>query len=301
MSRAAHGGEGRTDGDRPKLGLALGGGTARGLAHIGALKALDANGTPPDVVAGTSYGAIIAALYAMGSNGHDIEHTIRQQDTAEIWIQALDFGLHRAALIHGRRLGRWLDRKFFFGATFADLERPLAIGCTDLATGELVVVREGKLSEAVLASCALPLYFAPVELGGRVLIDGGFVEPVPFRALEAFDPIEGIGVHTGIDADNARMVQGTLRLHRSSFGRVFQRTAAAASMNLSFGRLLRGMAIIARSYENRVGAPPGRHLLRVAPPIAWWDFHKSPIAIDLGERRMRELLERLPTLETKRR
>jgi NTE family protein len=282
------------------LGLALGGGTARGLAHIGAIKALDANGTPADVVAGTSYGAIIAALYAMGSNGLDIEHTIRQQNTAEIWVQGVDFGLHKAALMHGRRLGRWLDRKFFFGATFADLERPLAIGCTDLATGELVVLRDGKLSEAVLASCALPIYFAPVEFGGHVLIDGGFVEPVPFRTLEVFDPIVGIGVHTGIDADHARMVQGTLWLHRSGFGRFFQRTAARASMNLSFGRLHRGMAITARSYENRVEAPPGRHLLRVAPPIAWWDFHKSPVAIDLGERKMWRLLEGIPALERSR-
>lgn len=286
MSRAAEA--------RPKLGLALGGGTARGLAHIGALKALDAHGTPPDVVAGTSYGAIIAALYALGSNGLAIEHTIRQQNTAEIWIQGLDFGLHKAALMHGRRLCRWLDRKFFFGATFDDLEHPLAIGCTDLATGDLVVVREGSLAEAVMASCALPIYFAPVELAGRVLIDGGFVEPVPFRALEVFDPVDAIGVHAGIDADRSKTVQGTLWLHRSGFGRFFQRMAERRSLRLSYGRLLKGMAITARSYEHRVEEPPGRQLLRVAPPIAWWDFHKSPIAIEAGERAMRELLERRP-------
>lgn len=280
---------------RPRLGLALGGGTARGLAHIGVFKALDAHGSPPDVVAGTSYGAIIAALYALGSTGMAIEHTIRQQNTAEIWAQGIDFGLHRAALMHGRRLCRWLDRKFFFGATFDDLELPLAIGCTDLATGELVVLREGSIAEAVMASCALPIYFAPVEIDGRVLIDGGFVEPVPFRTLDTFEPEIAVGVHTGIDADGARLVQGTRRLHRTPFGRFFQRLALRSSIERPIGRLLRGMAITARSYEHRVEAPPGKWLLRASPPISWWDFHKSPTAIAVGERAMNELLASLQT------
>lgn len=285
---------------RPRLGLALGGGSARGLAHIGVLKALDASGTPPTALAGTSYGALIAGLYALGSNGLAIEHTIRQQNNAEIWAQAIDFGLHKAALMHGRRLHRWLDRKFFFGATFADLEIPFAVGCTDVETGELVVVCEGSIAGAVMASCALPIYFAPVELGGRVLIDGGFIEPVPFRTLDVFDPEIAIGVHAGIDADSARMVQGTLRLHRSAFGRLFQRVAANSSMKSSYGRLLRGMAITATSYENRVEIPAGKHLLRASPPIAWWDFHRSPVAIDVGERAMNAFLTETPLLVTGR-
>ncbi len=275
---------------RPRLGLALGGGTARGLAHVGVLKVLDANGAAPDVLAGTSYGAIIAALYALGGTGVSIEHAIRQQNTMEIWSQGLDFGLHKAALINGRRLSNWLDRKFFDGATFDDLERPLAIGCTDLATGALAIVREGSVAEAVRASCALPIYFAPVQRNGKVLIDGGFIEPVPFGTLSVFDPEVSLGVHAGINAERATLIQGTLRLHRSWVGRSFQWLARHAPLRFALGRLIRGMAVAARSYENQVIAPPGAHLLQVQPPIAWWDFHKSPIAIATGERAMRAAL-----------
>ena len=135
------------------------------------------------------------------------------------------------------------------GATFDDLERPLAIGCTDLATGALAIVREGSVAEAVRASCALPIYFAPVQRNGKVLIDGGFIEPVPFRTLSAFDPEVSLGVHAGINADRATLIQGTLRLHRSWVGRSFQWLVRHVPLRLALGRLIRGIAVAARSYE----------------------------------------------------
>ena len=177
MSRMSEAGSGAA------VGVALGGGAARGVAHVGALKALDAAGVRVAGVAGTSYGAVIAALYALGSPALEIERTVRAQDVAELWRQALDFGLHEGGLVRGRRLSSWLDRKFFMGATFADVRVPLAIACTDLATGRLRVLRSGAIADAVRASCALPGVFAPVRLGDEVLIDGGLVETVPFRAF----------------------------------------------------------------------------------------------------------------------
>lgn len=279
---------------RPRLGVALGGGTARGLAHVGALKVLEAHGSPPDMIAGTSYGAIMAALYALGMPGVALDHLLRQQNNLEIWTQGVDFGLHRLALIHGRKLAQWLDRKFFFGATFEDAEIPLAIGCTDLGTGELVVISEGSIAVAVQASCALPLYFAPVRWQGRFLVDGGFVEPVPFQTLKTLKPDLMVGLHTGIEADRSRFIQGVRWLGRTPFGRAFHRLAQAVPLSWPLGQLLRGCSVTAYSYEHRVAAPPGALLVRAAPNIAWWDFHRSPVAIAAGEVAMEEALDQIP-------
>jgi len=260
------------------------------LAHVGALKALEAAGTPPGAIAGTSCGAIIAALYALGTPGVALEHFIREQNTAEIWAQALDFGLHKASLIHGERLARWLDRKVFFGATFADAEIPLAIACTDLASGRLVVLREGSIARAVRASCALPGIFTPVAWGDRTLVDGGFYEPVPFRALSALEPSAVIGVHAGIDADASLLVCLTRFFHRSPLGRAWQRLTSRLPLRWPPGQLLRGMALAVRSYDELPDRPPGALLVRVNPPLSWWDFQKSPQAIAAGEATMRAAL-----------
>jgi NTE family protein len=281
-------------GVRPRLGVAFGGGTARGLAHIGALKVLEAEGATPSALAGTSYGAIIAALYALGMHALELEKLVREQDTGEIWRQGIDFGIHRGSLIHGQRLARWLDRKFFFGATFADTEIPFVVACTDLSTGRLRVIREGSIAHAVQASIALPGVFAPVRKDGRVLIDGGFVETVPFRALSTLDPELVIGLHAGIDVEHSRLVRFIRRFNASRWGRRFQRLAARSRANGPFGQMTRGLAISLRSYSHGLRAPRGGLLVREDPPTAWWDFHKSPQAILAGEQAMRAALAAAP-------
>jgi len=279
---------------RPLLGVAFGGGTARGLAHIGALKVLEDEGAIPGALAGTSYGAIIAALYALGMPALELEKLVREQNNGEIWLQGLDFGLHRGSLIHGRRLARWLDRKFFFGATFADAQIPFVVACTDLSTGRLQVIREGPIALAVQASCALPGVFAPVRMNGRVLIDGGFVQTVPFGALATLEPDLVIGLHAGVDVKNAPIIRAVRRFNASRAGRRFQRLAARARATGPFGQMLRGMAISLRSYSRGLRAPRGGLLVREAPPSAWWDFHKSPQAIAAGERAMLDALGAAP-------
>jgi len=274
--------------------VAFGGGTARGLAHIGALKVLESEGAQPGAVAGTSYGAIIAALYALGMPALELERLVREQNTGEVWLQGLDFGLHRGSLIHGRRLARWLDRKFFQGATFGDAQIPLVVACTDLATGKLVVIDDGPVSVAVQASCALPGLFAPVRTNGRVLIDGGFVETVPFRALQTLQPELVIGLHAGLDVNNSRIILGIRRFNASRTGRRFQRLATRLRPVGPFGQIVRGMAVWVRSYSRALRAPHGGLLVHEEPPAAWWDFHKSPQAIVAGERAMRQALEGAP-------
>lgn len=272
------------------MALALGGGTARALAHVGVLRALEDAGVRPVVVGGTSFGAVMAALYALSGSSLELERIVREQDMAEVWRQGLDFGLHRGALVNGRRLRDWLDRKYFQGATFADVEVPLVIGTTDLATGELVALRSGCIADAVRASCALPGIFAPVKLGSRWLIDGGFVEPVPFSLLSSGPGRRLLGVHAGVDVRRSGVVRAIRNFNASRAGRAFLRRGAAVTPNGPLAQIYRGLAISFGSYEHGLDTPPSATLLRVDPRMAWWDFHKSPIAFAAGQRAMRELL-----------
>ena len=272
------------------VALALSGGAARGMAHIGVLKALERAGTPPRLVAGTSYGAIIAALYALSGNALEVERVTRTQDVAEIWRQGLDFGLHRGALINGRRLTEWLDRKFFMGAPFMDTALPLAVACTDLKSRSLVTIRSGSVADAVRASCALPGIFAPGQQEGRTLIDGGFLEPIPFRALASAPAAVHLGVQAGVDVRRSKIVRTIRRFNVSRAGRALRRRADAATGDGALSQLLRGVSISLSSYSRGVRVPAGATLLRVDPAIAWWDFHRSPSAIAAGERAAELLL-----------
>lgn len=275
------------------IGVALGGGAARGVAHVGALKAVEAAGLQVSGIAGTSYGAVIAALYALGGHALELERIVRTQDISELWLQSLDFGLHEGAMMSGKRLARWLDRKFFMGATFDDVRLPLAIACTDLESGRLRVLRSGPIAEAVRASCALPGVFAPVRMGGDVLIDGGLVETVPFKALATLDTPLMVGVHAGLDVKGSRFVRAVRRFAASPAGRSHYRRTGRFSPAGPVRQVARGLAISARSYSRPVRVPRGAYLVSVDPGVAWWDFHRSPQSVAAGERAMGALLERL--------
>lgn len=280
-----------TPGTAPsEVGVALGGGAARGVAHVGALKAIEAAGLGVAGVAGTSYGAVIAALYALGAHGLELERIVRTQDLTELWLQGFDFGLHEGAMMSGKRLARWLDRKFFMGATFDDVRLPLAIACTDLGSGRLRVLGSGSIAEAVRASCALPGVFAPVRMGGEVLIDGGLVETVPFRALATLDVPVMIGVYAGMDVEGSRFVRAVRRFAASPAGRAHYRRTGRVPPDGPLRQVARGLAISARSYSRPVRVPRGAHLVTVDPGVAWWDFHRSPQSVAAGEEAMSALL-----------
>ncbi len=266
------------------VGVALGGGAARALAHVGALKALEARGLAPSAVAGTSSGAIIAALYALGLPAAELEHRLRNQNLSEVWAQGWDFGLHRASLVHGRRFENFLERKYFYGVTFEDLALPLAVACTSLDSGELVVLRSGPVARALVASCALPGLFAPVEMGGEWLVDGGLVATVPFAALVGFDLDRVVGVHAGIDARRSVFVRTVQGWHASSWGQRWRRRLLKVRGRGAGSSLVRGVAHLQASYAQEVAAPPGALLVRVNPPLGWFDLHKSPQAVEAGER-----------------
>lgn len=271
-----------------RFGVALGGGTARAFAHAGVLKVLDEADMPPDVLSGTSFGALIAAHYALHGDARSLWTWAEGFPAGEVWRQGLDFGLHRAALVEGGRIEGWLERTLFHGATFADTKRPLHITCTDVDTGELVVLRRGLLSRAVRASCALPVVTRAVEVQGRRLIDGGFVSPVPITPLLSEANLV-LGVHTGIAVEKARSIMLFRQLHASRFGGWWHQRFLEAPKH-AYGTLLRALARAGASYAHTVQEPPETFLLRVDPAIAWWDLHQSGAAARAGEEAMRRAL-----------
>lgn len=162
---------------RPRIGLALGGGFARGIAHIGVLKALAAHHIHIDVIAGTSVGALIGSALAAGAPLAEME---RQAMNTEF----SDFGrwtLSWLGLATNERIESYLGR-FCAARQFAELKTPLSITATDLGTGLPVHFTRGEIAPALRASCAYPGLFLPVEHAGRILVDGFLTEPVPVDA-----------------------------------------------------------------------------------------------------------------------
>jgi NTE family protein len=160
--------------DSHRLGLALGGGGGKGAAHIGVLHALGVLGVPIDVVAGTSIGGIVAALYGAGYDPFEIEQWFLKATARRI----LERDPTSSGLLGTRRI-ELLLREAIGDRTFADTRVPLAMVAVDIGTAEEVILREGSLVEAVLATIAVPGVFPPHTRGDRVLVDGGVLNNVP--------------------------------------------------------------------------------------------------------------------------
>jgi NTE family protein len=160
------------------LGLALGGGAARGFAHVGVIQVLEEAGIQPDLVVGTSAGSLVAALYASGKNSAQLKRVAETMEEAEItdWMMPI---LNRGAL-RGEALARYVNTQVG-GRLIEQMKLPLGIVATDLHSGEPVLFRRGNTGSAVRASSAVPAVFQPVKIGAREYVDGGLVSPVPVR------------------------------------------------------------------------------------------------------------------------
>jgi len=177
-------------GERPKIGVALGGGFARGIAHIGVLRILEEYEIPIDFIAGTSVGALIAATYASGTSLEEME---RQGGETHF----RDFGrwkLSRMGMASNEPLEDFLH-KFTPAKTFEEMKIPLSIVATDLVQGESVYFTSGEIGPALRASCAYPGLFLPVDHKGRVLVDGFLTETVPAPAVRRLGADVVISVH----------------------------------------------------------------------------------------------------------
>lgn len=164
-------------GDRPKVGLALGAGAARGLAHIGVLEVLEENGIPIDIVAGTSMGSVVGCLYANGASGKMIHGLAAQICTME-YHKLFDITLPRTGLIRGQRVDM-IIRTLTGDRLIEQMKLPFAAVAACLEDGTAKVFKSGKAFEAVRASISIPGVFEPVTLDGRTFVDGGVMDRVP--------------------------------------------------------------------------------------------------------------------------
>lgn len=297
---------------KPKIGLALGGGSARGWAHIGVIRTLAEAGIVPDLVCGTSIGALVGAAYVNG----DLDRL--EQWTKNLTLQTvvgfLDFSLN-GGLIKGEKLIEFF-RSQFVDVPIAELPLPFAAVATDVQTGREVWLQEGMVSDAVRTSIALPGLFTPVEHEGRWLVDGGLVNPVPVSLCRAM----GADLVIAVDL-NSDIVGKHLRKARAS-------KAAAPDNPEGIGetmlrRIQSGMATLGiagskatdnrpslldvltssinimqeRITRSRLAGDPADVL--IAPRLAEFglmEFHRAAVAIEAGSRATKLVLQQIHIL-----
>jgi NTE family protein len=252
---------------RPGIGLALGGGFARGFAHLGVLQVLEQNQIPISHIAGTSVGSILGAAYASGAPLSRIIatcRTLRFRDIAR-------WRVSRLGLASNNRLGDLIER-VFESRQFEELRIALAVVATDLTSGEPVVFTQGNLVDAIRASCAFPGLFEPVVIGTRCLADGGLVAPVPTRAARELGATSVVGISVG-------MQDG----HRGAPTNIFQVVSRAVSA--------------AQKHQLEIWERHADIVLRPdVQSLAWDDFDRAEEAIEAGAVAARRALPRIQKL-----
>jgi len=195
----------------PRLGLALGGGAARGFAHIGVIQVFEEAGIRPDLVVGTSAGSLVAALYAHGKSGTELASMALTMDEGTI----TDWAFPSRGLIRGEALARYV-REQTGGQLIEQMKMPLGIVATDLDSGAGVLFRRGDTGTAVRASSSVPAVFQPVKIGDREFVDGGLVSPVPVRFAREMGAEMVIAVDISTPPDGAA-TDGTMKLLLQTF------------------------------------------------------------------------------------
>ncbi len=246
-----------------KIALALGGGAARGFAHVGVIKALEAQGIVPDLIVGTSAGSVVGALYAGGFNGFDLQRLALQLDEAAV----SDWSLPDRGVLKGEALQNYVNRTLN-NRPLEKLNRPLAVVATDLKSGEAVVFRTGNTGMAVRASSSVPGVFQPVAINGREYVDGGLVAPVPVRVARS------LGADFVIAVDISA---------RPQFGRTHS----------SLDVLLQTFAIMGQSISRHELLEADVVIRPNTPEIRAIDFQEKHVAMLEGERAVAAALPEL--------
>lgn len=260
---------GAADAGRVQLGFALGGGAALGWSHVGVLRVTERAGLKPDVVVGTSMGAIVGAAYCAGLLD-DVEAVGRSFGLFDMLGQMWDVGLAKSGWLSGRK-ATGLLRRYFADRCFSDLDIPFHALATDLVTGAAVLISEGPVVDAIRASMSLPLVYEPVLLGGRVLVDGGMRAPVPMQAARDLGATHLMAVH--VAGDHPGRVAAA-RLQLDDIGRNKGTTIGTLAFALQSDSLVEAQRALARPelyLEPEVGAHP-MHA-----------FHKAEALIAIGE------------------
>ncbi len=187
-----------------RIGLALGGGAARGFAHIGVIKALEAQGIYPDIVVGTSAGSVVGALYASGYDGFALQKIAMDMDEATISDWALPLFSKSSGVLKGEALQNYVN-KAVHNLPIEKLARHFGAVATDLQNGQPILFQRGNTGQAVRASSSVPSVFQPVRIGSHSYVDGGLVAPVPVRFAREMgaDFIIAVNISTQTDAQAA--------------------------------------------------------------------------------------------------
>jgi len=310
-------GEAQKDGPtlrEPVIGIALGGGSARGWAHLGILKKLDEAGVRPKVVVGTSIGAVVGGAWAAGKLS-ELE-TFARGLTKRSMLGMMDWSLPGSGLLSGDRLRRALEERFR-GAVIEDLPVKFAAIATELKTGHEIWLTRGSITDAMRASYALPGIFVPVNIAGRWLMDGALSNPVPVsvaRALGA-DMIIAVNLHTDVlgrsgvihehggmealpEAPSPEQDEARRSLFSAVRGRIFRPFGpAAASPADNRPGILAVMLDAFNVTQDRIarsrlaGDPPD---ITVGPKIGGIglsEFHRASEAIAAGEAAVAKVLD----------
>jgi NTE family protein len=289
----------------PAVGLVLGSGAARGFAHIGVLRVLLAHGIVPDIIVGTSMGALVGGCYV--TNQLDALEEWARSLTRRRVIGYLDVTIGGSGLISGGRLAHRLEESIG-DAAIENLPVRFAAIATEIGTGHEVWLTRGSLALAIRASYALPGLFAPVHLGGRWLVDGALVNPVPVSAARAL----GARVVIAVNMDADRFGRGaTIASHGAEPGDATALAPVAAPRN-GFARL-RGIFGVQRALKRDIiagdlrpnfstimiesfnimqdrltrmrlaGDPPDVHITPHIGHVGWLDFHRAAESIAVGQ------------------
>ncbi|HLT98847.1 MAG TPA: patatin-like phospholipase RssA [Burkholderiaceae bacterium] len=296
----------------PRLALVLGSGSARGWAHIGVIKALEEAGIKPDIVCGTSIGALVGAAYAAGELER-FESWVRSLSLRDV-VSLMDFRLN-GGMLKGERLMNFFQ-KHFMDCPIEALRMPFVAVATDLHTGQEVWLKEGSVIEAVRASIALPGLFSPVRVNERLLVDGGLVNPVPVslaRAMEA-DFVVAVDLNADIlgrhlealPEPKLRSMVGSAWLTRlpQSVSALFPlaNTVDAEPMPSLIDVLASSINIMqVRITRSRLaGDPPDVVIAPRLASLGLLDFHRADQAIEQGMLATRLMLPSLQELGTRR-
>jgi len=182
---------------RPKIGLALGSGGAKGLSHIGVIKVLKENNIPIDFIAGASIGSAVGGFYATNKNIKKIEGIALSNNWRQTLSRFFDPSL-RQGFLNGKKIKNFIEN-VIGKINFKDLKIPFSAVATDMKTGDTVVINEDEVALAIRASCSIPLIFKPVKLGSKLLVDGGLSLPVPVSVVKKMGADLVIAVN--LDAD----------------------------------------------------------------------------------------------------
>jgi NTE family protein len=276
---------------KKKVGLALSGGAARGLAHVGVLDALHKEGIPIDMIAGTSVGAVMGAIFAAG------------RDTNKMVAQALDANWKRmtpmidpsfpkTGFLKGRKIKNLLSSFLGGNIAFSDLKIPFACVATDIDTGEEVVINSGSVPDALRATISIPGIFTVVKREGRFLVDGGLTTPVPVNVVKEMgaDFVIAVNVNPDVSARMGKSSQKRLKVHKEpNIFQIMMQSIYITTYSLARGSMGEADVVIEPDLPN-IGAT---------------DFNKADVMISRGQQAalqvIPEIKRKLQELEILRR